>query len=757
MSVSLSVLCISPDQTIRDAITAINRIALGIVLVTDTDSRLLGTITDGDIRRTVLDGVDLDMQIRDLLARKPGSLYPEPITALQSTEEDELLRLMKKYVIQHIPLLDEGGRVVDLVTMMDLLPEAELPVQTVIMAGGIGRRLSPLTTDVPKPMLPVGNQPLLELTINQLRRAGIRQVNLTTHYKPEVIVSHFGDGQDFGVQIRYLEEDQPLGTAGSLNMLSLTEEPILVVNGDVLTQIDYRSMLDFHKQQNAEMTVAVRLHEFQIPYGVMEVRQGEIKAMTEKPTLNYEINAGVYLLNPGVLDYLPKNQPYDMPDLINRLIANGRRVVSFPIHEYWLDINEYEDYQQALQDAEKGLFANLEAAMLQFEPGTPAPPGFIPLSVPEIRGNEWAYIKECLDTNWVSSVGPFVSRFEEMLAVYVGVKFGVATVSGTAALHIALLVSGVQPDDEVLVSALTFIAPANAVRYVGAFPVFVDAEPRHWQMDPNWVADFLEKECHWRNGSLYNKKSRRRVKAIIPVHILGHPCDMDPILELAKKYNLIVIEDASESLGATYKGRMTGNLGDIACFSFNGNKIITTGGGGMLVTDNEKWSQKAKYLTTQAKDDPIEYIHNEIGYNYRLTNIQAAMGCAQMEKLGEYIQTKREIAEYYENKVEGILGIDFYRAAEWANCTFWLSNILVDGLQYGMGSRELMAALADLGIQSRPLWHPPHGLKLNQDCQALGGDVARSLYTQALSLPCSIGISKSELERVIQGIKNNQY
>ncbi len=265
MPVSIANLCISPDQTIRDAITAINRIALGIVLVTDTHKRLLGTITDGDIRRTVLDGVDLDTKIQDLLIRKPRSLYPKPITALESTGEDELLRLMNKYVIQQIPSLDEDGRVVELVTMRDLLPEAELPVQTVIMAGGIGRRLSPLTTDVPKPMLPVGNQPLLELTINQLRRAGIRQVNLTTHYKPDVIVSHFGDGEDFGVHIRYLNEDQPLGTAGTLNMLSLTEEPILVVNGDVLTQIDYRGMSDFHQRQNADMTIAVRTDEFRFP------------------------------------------------------------------------------------------------------------------------------------------------------------------------------------------------------------------------------------------------------------------------------------------------------------------------------------------------------------------------------------------------------------------------------------------------------------------------------------------------------------
>ena len=265
------------------------------------------------------------------------------------------------------------------------------------------------------------------------------------------------------------------------------------------------------------------------------------------------------------------------------------------------------------------------------EPGAPAVSGGIPLCVPEIRGNEWKYIKECLDTNFVSSVGPFVDRFERELAACVGSKYAVATVNGTAAIHIALLIAGVKPDDEVLVSTLTFIAPVNAIRYACAWPVFIDAEEQYWQMDPQRVVDFIEKGCVWKNSELRNKTTGRRLSAIMPVHILGHPVDMDPILEQAQKYNLPVIEDATESLGAKYKGRHAGTLGDIACFSFNGNKIITTGGGGMIVTDNEEWALKAKYLTTQAKDDPLEFIHNEIGYNYRLPNISAAMGCAQLE------------------------------------------------------------------------------------------------------------------------------
>ena len=209
----------------------------------------------------------------------------------------------------------------------------------------------------------------------------------------------------------------------------------------------------------------------------------------------------------------------------------------------------------------------------------------IPLSVPEIKGNEWEYVKECLDTNWVSYVGHYVNKFEEVMSDYVGVQYAVATASGTAALHTALLVAGIQENDEVLVSTLTFVAPVNAIRYVGAWPVFIDSEPKYWQMDPNKVVDFLNQECRWKNGKLYNRLTGRQIKAILPVHILGHPVDINSIVEIARKFNLTVIEDAAESLGAKYYGKSVGDLGDISCFSFNGNKIVTAGGGGMIVTN----------------------------------------------------------------------------------------------------------------------------------------------------------------------------
>lgn len=397
--------------------------------------------------------------------------------------------------------------------------------------------------------------------------------------------------------------------------------------------------------------------------------------------------------------------------------------------------------------------SDIDLASTRFEPGAPVKEGVIPLCVPEIRGNEWKYVKECLDTNWVSSVGPFVDRFEGELAAYVGAKHAVATVNGTAALHIALLVAGVQPDDEVLVSTLTFISPVNAIRYVGAWPVFIDAEPEYWQMDPQKAVDFLEQECQWCDGSLYNKTTGRRVKAILPVHILGHPVDMDPILKVARKYNLMVIEDATEALGAKYKERMVGHLGDIACFSFNGNKIITTGGGGMIVTDNEAWAERAKYLTTQAKDDPIEYVHNEIGYNYRLTNIQAAMGVAQLEKLEEYIAAKRRIAETYTQAFEDIPGLRPMREAEWAFSIFWMYTVLVDRAKYGIDSRDLIRALVAHKIQTRPLWQPVHLSQAHQNGVVLECPVAERLNRDAISLPCSVGLTQEEQTRVIRSVR----
>lgn len=389
-----------------------------------------------------------------------------------------------------------------------------------------------------------------------------------------------------------------------------------------------------------------------------------------------------------------------------------------------------------------------------FEPGAPTPAGFIPLCVPEIRGNEWTYIKECLDTNFVSSVGAYVDRFERDIAACVGTRYAIATVNGTAALHIALLVAGIQPDDEVLVSTLTFIAPVNAVRYVGAYPVFVDAEPDYWQMDTQKAIEFLERECLWGNGELRDKATGRRVKAILPVDILGHPVDMDPLVDITRKYNLAIIEDATESLGAKYKDRMAGQLGNIACLSFNGNKLITTGGGGMIVTDDEGWARKAKYLTTQAKDNPLEFVHGAVGYNYRLSNVQAAMGVAQLEKLDEYIGIKRRIAETYVEALRDVPGVTPMREADWVFSAFWMFTALIDAAQFGMDSRALLRYLDANKIQTRPLWQPAHLSPAHGGMHVTDCAVAERLNRDAISLPSSVGLTREEQARVIAAVRN---
>jgi perosamine synthetase len=377
----------------------------------------------------------------------------------------------------------------------------------------------------------------------------------------------------------------------------------------------------------------------------------------------------------------------------------------------------------------------------------------IPLCVPEIRGNEWVYIKECLDTNWISSVGAYVTRFEEEMAAYLGIKHAVAVVNGTAGLHVALLAVGIQPDDEVIVPALTFVAPVSAVRYCNAWPVFVDVQRDTWQMDVERVVEFVERECDYRNGELINPASGRRIKALLPVHILGHPVDLDPLVELAEKYSLVLLEDATESLGAKYKDRMVGTIGDLAVLSFNGNKLISTGGGGMIVTDDDRLADYARYLTTQAKDDPLEYIHHEIGYNYRLTNVLAALGVAQLEQIEAYIATKRRIAARYRDELGDVPGFTLPVQADWAFSVFWLYTLLVEESQYGMNSRALLRALSEQGIQTRPLWHPIHTLKPYKECQAYKVEVVDWLYERALSIPCSVGLTEAEQEHVIQEIR----
>lgn len=388
----------------------------------------------------------------------------------------------------------------------------------------------------------------------------------------------------------------------------------------------------------------------------------------------------------------------------------------------------------------------------------PAPAGHIPLSVPEMGGREWEYVRACFDTGWVSSSGPFVDDFEKRIAAAAGTAHAVATSTGTAAIHLALLIAGVQPGDEVVVPSLTFIAPANAVAYTGAHPVFVGVD-EYWQLNPAALATFLETRCEMRGGVCVNRATGRRVAAVLPVDLLGHPVNLDEIRRVAGAHALVVVEDATESLGARYRDRPVGAGPSVACFSFNGNKIVTTGGGGALVTDRDDWAARARYLSTQAKDDPIEYVHGAIGYNYRLTSIQAAMGMAQMEVLDRFVERRRAIAARYRDALADLPGVTFQPEAPWARSTFWLSTIRVDPATVRPAaragdSRTLLAAMTAEGIQCRPLWQPLHESAAFPGAESFDVEDAEAVHRQALSLPSSSGLSDADQTRVIAVLRS---
>ena len=352
MHTDLTTLCVGPESSVHQAIAQMDVSRIGIVLVVDAEQKLLGTITDGDVRRAVLANFDLDKQVQALLALKEGSRYAQPITAPAEADRAILLHLLQQHNILHLPLVDKDQRVVALVTRDELAHEEGPPPRAVIMAGGRGGRLLPLTEELPKPMLPVGDRPLMEIIVEQLRAAGIRHVNMTVHHKSDKITQHFGDGREFGVEISYVTEDRPLGTAGALGLIELPQETVLVINGDILTQVDLRAMLAYHREHQADLTMAVQRYDLQVPYGVVECEGVYVRGLAEKPLFNFFVNAGIYLLEPAVYTFIPNGKPYDMTDLIQRLLDEGRTVAAFPIREYWMDIGQPADYEQAQKDVQ---------------------------------------------------------------------------------------------------------------------------------------------------------------------------------------------------------------------------------------------------------------------------------------------------------------------------------------------------------------------------------------------------------------------
>lgn len=376
----------------------------------------------------------------------------------------------------------------------------------------------------------------------------------------------------------------------------------------------------------------------------------------------------------------------------------------------------------------------------------------IPLSIPHLGGNEWQYVKECLDTGWISSAGEYVNRFEQDVARFAGAQFGVACMNGTAGLHIAQVLLGIGAGDHVLAPNITFIATLNAIAYSGAEPILVDVESGSWQMDLNLLESWLEENTTASEieGKIFcvSKLTNKPIKAIMPVHVLGNMGNIDQLLSIADKYHLAIIEDSTEALGSYYKGKHAGSFGHIGVFSFNGNKIISTGGGGVIVTNDEALAKRAKHLTTQAKVSAMEYIHDEIGYNYRLVNVLAAIGVAQMEQFPDLLERKRNMDAYYREKLARVGDIQFQEVSEDVEANCWLFTFKTSRM------RALLTYLNDNGIQSRPFWMPMNQLDMFKDKLYIqNNDQSAEIYNTCISIPSSAGITREEQDQVISAIQ----
>lgn len=381
----------------------------------------------------------------------------------------------------------------------------------------------------------------------------------------------------------------------------------------------------------------------------------------------------------------------------------------------------------------------------------------INLSVPNLSMDILDNLKECLESGWVSTGGRFIPEFETKVKNFMKTKCATGVQSGTAGLHMSLQVLGVQRDEEVFVPTLTFIAAVNPTTYLGASPIFIDCDDSLC-MDPIKLEKFCSEECDFREGILVNKKTNKKIRALVVVHIFGNMADMEKIIDIAKKYNLKVLEDATEALGTyytegRYKGKYAGTIGDLGVLSFNANKIITTGGGGMVVGDNEELVEKVRFLSSQAKKDTLYFIHDEIGYNYRMLNLQAALGTSQIDQLENFIETKIKNYKIYKEELEKIEGLEILPFVEGIRANHWFYSLKIDKEKYGIGRDELLQKLVDAGIQTRPIWGLIHQQKPYSTCQNYEIEKALYYYDRILNLPCSSNLTEEEVYQVIEKIK----
>jgi perosamine synthetase len=384
---------------------------------------------------------------------------------------------------------------------------------------------------------------------------------------------------------------------------------------------------------------------------------------------------------------------------------------------------------------------DVDDTMAAIRRALPAAIAEAPLHQPRFAGREWDYLKECLDSSYVSSVGGFVTRFEQQMAEVAGTRHAVAVVTGTAALHVCLLLAGVEAGDEVLAPALPFVATANAIAYCGGIPHFVDSEPQTLGIDPHRLRDYIAAIAERQEGRLVNRQTGRRIAAVVPMHTFGHPVDMEPLNALASEYGLFVVEDATESIGSRYKGKPTGCLGRLAAFSFNGNKTITTGGGGAITTDDPSLAQAAKHLTTTAKlPHAWAFVHDRVGFNYRMPNLNAALGCAQLEQLDGFLAAKRRLAERYRRALAAVPGVSFLAEPSFARSNYWLNALMLDGA-YASAREALLERCNAAGVSCRPAWVLMHRLPMFSDCPRMPLPVAEDIERRLINLPSGAGLA----------------
>lgn len=382
----------------------------------------------------------------------------------------------------------------------------------------------------------------------------------------------------------------------------------------------------------------------------------------------------------------------------------------------------------------------------------PAAEATVTLHRPSFTGREWHYLRQCLDSGWVSAAGPFGGRFERAVAEYVGVQHAVATVTGSAALHVALQLVGLRPGESVIIPDLTFIAPLHAVRQCGGHPVLIDAEAHTWQIDPELVEAYLREDCVTRHGRTSDRRSGRRVRALVATHLLGLPCAIERLVEVARRHGLAVVEDAAQAMGVRVRDRHVGTFGDVGVLSFNGSKIITAGGGGMLVTGDDRLAERARRLIHQASGDAGGRVRGELAFNYRLSSLQAALGLAQLEQLDAFLTRQRRIAGRYARALRAIAGVVPMPAPRHARPSYWLYAMRL--AERRVGARDaVIRRLAAQGVEAKSLWRPMHALPANRSCGRRGGQQAARLYAQTICLPCRPGLTDAEQELCIRAVQ----